>query len=106
MYQNSNVTVKAKVTNVPEGYYLAVYDGGNVPAVIGDNKSVSYEIKNITSNVKLTFKVIDKNGIVQKNANGKELSETIEVKVKTGFINAIIAFFKKLFKSNTVTIEP
>ena len=106
VYQNSNVTVKAKVTNVPEGYYLAVYDGGNVPAVIGDNKSVSYEIKNITSNVKLTFKVIDKNGIVQKNANGKELSETIEVKVKTGFINAIIAFFKKLFKSNTVTIEP
>ncbi len=51
-------------------------------------------------------KVIDKDGNVQKDANGKDLSENIEIKVKSGFFNAIIAFFKKLFGSNKVTIEP
>ena len=105
--KNSKVTVIAKATGVPEGYVLAIYDGGKNPVVKGDRNTVKYEIPNEVSSTKtLTVKVIDKDGNVQKDANGNELSKNIEIKVKTGFLNNIIAFFKKLFRSNAVTIEP
>ena len=107
VYKNSKVTVIAKASNVPDGYVLAIYDGGNEPAAVGDNSSVKYEIpKEISATKTLTVKIIDKNGNVQKDASGKDLSENIEIKIKSGFLNAIIAFFKKLFGSNKVTIEP
>ena len=107
VYKNSKVTVKAKATGVPEGYLLAIYDGGNIPVAVGDNKSVSYQIPGeLTSNKTMTVKIIDKSGNVQKDANGKELIGRIEIKIKSGFFNIIIAFFKKLFGSNIVAIEP
>ena len=51
------------------------------------------------------MKVVDENGNVQKGADGNDLAANVEIKVKTGFFNIIIAFFRKLFRINAVTIE-
>ncbi len=104
VYKDSKVTVTAKAEGVPDGYILAIYDGKK--EIRGDNKSVTYEIKDLVSkDKKLTVKVIDKDGNVQKNAKGEDLTETIEINIKPGFLNAIIAFFRKLFRANTVKIS-
>lgn len=107
VYKNSKVTVAAKASGVPDGYVLAIYDGGSKPAAIGDSTSVTYEMSELVAqNKTLTVKVIDASGKVQKDGSGKELSAKIEIKVKTGFFDLIIAFFKKLFGANKVTIKP
>lgn len=105
VYKNSKVTVTAKAEGVPKGYYLAVFDG-KTEVERGTNSSVTYEIKELVSrDKKLTVKVIDKDGNVQKNAKGEKLTDTINITVKTGFFDAIIAFFKKLFGSNKAYIS-
>ena len=104
VYKDSKVTVIATASKVPEGYVLAVYDGKKIVAK-GDNKSVTYELPELVSKDKtLTVKVIDKDGNVQKDGNKKDLSAKITITVKTGFFNNLIAFFKKLFGANKVTI--
>ena len=108
VYKNSVVTVTATATGIKanSGCVLAIFDGGKEVAR-GDNKSVSYRIpEEITANRTLAVKVVDKDGKVQKDSNGKELSGKIEIKVKTGFFDMLIAFFKKLFGANKVTIKP
>lgn len=105
VYKNSKVTVTAKAEGVPKGYYLAVFDG-KTEVERGTNSSVTYEIKELVSrDKKLTVKVIDKDGNVQKNAKGEKLTDTINITVKTGFFDVIIAFFKKLFGSNKAYIS-
>ena len=107
VYKNSKVTVIAKASNVPTGYVLAIYDGGSTPVATGDNKSVTYELPELVAKDKsLTVKIIDADKKVQKDGDGKDLTAKIEIKVKTGFFDLIIAFFRKLFNANTVTIEP
>ena len=106
VYKNSKVTVVAKASNVPDGYFLAVFDG-NKEVSRGDRTSVTYEITDlVTQDKTLTVKVVDSAGKAQKGGDGKELTAKIEIKVKTGFFDIIIAFFKKLFGSNKVTIKP
>ena len=105
IYKNSNVTVIATASNVPEGYFVAIFDG-NKEKSRGDNKSVSYNAGEISSDKTLTAKIVDAAGNVQKDATGNDLSKNIEIKVKTGFFDRIIAFIKKLFRSNKVIIEP
>ncbi len=105
VYKNSKVTVTAKGENIPDGLMLAVFDGKK-EVKRGDNKSVTYEIPGeIAAAKKLTVKIVDADGNVQKNAKGEEISGTIEIGVKAGFFNMIIAFFKKLFGANKVTIS-
>ena len=91
----ANVTVTATAQNVPDGYVLAVYDGQKVTK--GNNKSVSYNVGEMTGSNTLYVKVIDKNGNVQKDGNGKDLSEAVKIEVKDGFFDKLIAFFKGLF---------
>ena len=106
VYKNSKVTVIAKASNVPDGYILAVFDGGK-EVKRGDRTSVTYEINDpVAQDKTLTVKIIDAAGDVQKDGSGKEPTAKIEIKVKTGFFDIIIAFFKKLFGLNKVTIEP
>lgn len=106
VYKNSKVTVTAKADNVPDGYILALFDGGKEIAR-GDKTSVTCELSELVAQDKtLTVKVVDSAGKVQKDGNGKELSAKIEIKVKTGFFDVLIAFFKKLFGANKVTIKP
>ncbi len=107
VYKNSKVTVTATAENVPEGYYLAVYDSGNEPVAKGDNKAVNYEIPGkVASDKTLTVKVVDADNNTQKDGNGKDLTAEINIKVKTGFFDILIAFFKMIFGMNKVTIKP
>ena len=103
----STVTYKAKAENVPDGFKLAVYDGSRLIET-GDRTSVTYEIPGeMTSGKTLTVKVIDKNGAVQKTADGKEISAQTEIKVKDGFFDKLVAFFLGLFGLlSHVVIEP
>ena len=103
----STVTVKAKATDVPEGYYVALYDGKTLLKK-GSNNEVSYTFPNeFTSTKNLTVKIIDNEENVQKDGNGNDLSASFEVKAKSGFFAKLIAFFKRLFKTlPKVTIEP
>ena len=107
VYKDSKVTLIAKANNVPTGYVLAVYDGGTKPVAKGNNTTVNYELPATVSKDKtLTVKIIDANGKVQKDGKGNELTAKVEIKVKTGFFNDIVAFFRKLFGANEVTIKP
>ncbi|MBR3621147.1 MAG: hypothetical protein IKN56_06530, partial [Clostridia bacterium] len=92
----SNVTVTATATGVPEGYYLAIYDGAALKSK-GSNTKVIFKAGEMTSGKSFTVKVIDSNKTVQKDSSGAELAANCEVKVKTGFFDKIIAFFRGLF---------
>ena len=91
----STVTVTATAEGVPEGYYVALYDGETQLAK-GDNKTVSYTMTKVKEGKTLTAKVIDLNGNVQSNADGK-LEKEIKITVKTGFFDKVKAFFLGLF---------
>ena len=103
----ATVTVKARATGVPDGYYVALFDGGTLLAK-GSNTEVSYTFPGeFTGSKNITAKVIDDLGNVQKDANGDDLSTSFEVKVKSGFFAKLIAFFKRLFRVlPKITVEP
>lgn len=106
VYKNSVVTVVAKATGVPDGYVLAIYDGGTDPVAVGNKDSVEYKIPGELSGTRtLTVKVIDADKNVQKDASGNDLTANITISIKSGFFNAIIAFFRKLFRANAVTVS-
>lgn len=102
----ANVTVTATASGVPEGYALAIYEG-NALREKGNNTSVSYKAGTMTANRTFTVKVIDANGNIQKDSNGNNLTSNCEVKVKSGFFDRLIAFFKGLFRLlPSVEIKP
>lgn len=109
----SKVNITATASGVPKGYYVAIYDGKKLLEK-GDNTKVVFapedsngkplELKNDKT---YTVKIIDAKGNVQKDANGKDLTSKIEIKVKQGFFDKFIAFFKGLFGLlPTVEIKP
>ena len=91
----STVTVTATAEDVPEGYFVALYESDTQLAK-GDNKTVSCTMKKMKAGKTLTAKVIDLNGNVQSNADGK-LEKEIKITVKTGFFDKVKAFFQSLF---------
>jgi len=91
----STVTVTAATTGVPTGFYVALYDDAEMLAK-GDNTIVRYKMDKMTESKTLTAKVIDLNGNVQSNADGK-LEKEIKITVKTGFFDKVKAFFLGLF---------
>ena len=91
----STVTVTATADNIPTNYFVALYDGDTQLAK-GDNKTVSYTVTKIKAGKTLTAKIIDVNGNVQSNADGK-LEKDITITVKTGFFAKLKAFFLGLF---------
>jgi len=103
----ASITLKAKATNVPEGYYVALYDG-NTQLAKGSNTEVSYTFSDeFTSSKNITVKIIDDSENVQKGGDGNDLSASFEVKAKSGFFAKLIAFFKRLFRAlPKVTVEP
>jgi hypothetical protein len=110
----ANIKVIAYAENLPDGYYLAFYENGKQVSK-GDNKEAVYpdpqknkgnEYFQLKSDLTLTVRIVNKQGKVQKDADGNDLEEKIEIKVKTGFFNMIIAFFRMLFGLNKVTIKP
>ena len=103
----ATVTVKAKATDIPEGYYVALYDGNNLLKK-GSNTEVSYAFPGeFTETKNITVKIIDDKENVQKDGNGKDLTASFEIKAKSGFFAKLMAFFKRLFKAlPAVTVEP
>ena len=91
----SDVTITATASNLPSGYFLAIYDGNTLLAK-GDNSSVSYQAGEMRSSKTFTVKVVDSNGAVQSNSSGA-LQKDININVSSGFFAKIIAFFKALF---------
>ena len=102
----ATVTVTATASGVPSGYYLAVYEGNTLKQK-GDNKSVSFNAGEMTADKTFTVKIIDSKNAVQKDSNGNAHQKNVEVKVKQGFFDKLIAFFKGLFGSlPKVEIKP
>ena len=91
----SDVTITATASNLPSGYFLAIYDGNTLLAK-GDNSSVSYHAGEMRNSKTFTVKVVDLNGAVQCNSSGA-LQKDININVSSGFFAKIIAFFKSLF---------
>ena len=91
----STVTVIAKAENLPEGCFVALYEGESLLAK-GDNKTVSYTEPKMKEGKTLTAKVIDVNGSVQSDADGK-LEKEFTITVKAGFFDKLKAFFLGLF---------
>lgn len=102
--QISNTTVKyrsivkitATATNVPNGYYVAIYDGNKLVAK-GDNKSASYTVSQIRENKVYTVKIVDAKNNTQKDGNNNLLESRINIYVNSRFFTRLIAFFKALF---------
>lgn len=88
----SKVTVIATASRIPEGYYLAVFDGSKLCAK-GDNRSVSYFAGEMRADTLFTIKIVDANG----NPKGNNFQKNVKISVKTGFFDKLIAFFRGLF---------
>ena len=102
----TKTTFTATATGVPEGYYLAIYDGTTQLAK-GTNTSVTYNLGELKSSKNLTVKVVDASGNVQKDSSGNELSKDVTITVNSGFWQKIVAFFKSLSGSlPTKEIKP
>ena len=109
----SKVNITAMASGVPDGYVLAIYEG-KVLKEKGTKDKVTYtpvdgsgKPVELTGDKTFTVKVIDAKGNVQKDGNGKDLTAKVEIKVKSGFFDKLIAFFKGLFGLlPTVDIKP
>ena len=91
----SRVKITATARNVPEEYQLVICDG-LTPLARGDNKSVTYDAGEMTSNRTFTVYVVEKGGTaIQKNSDGL-LEKNCEITVTSGFFAKMLAFFKSL----------
>ena len=57
------------------------------------------------SGVTVTAKLVDKNGEALTDAGGKEISDSQTVKVRSGFLQKLISFFKNLFGISRIVIQ-
>ena len=90
------VTIKATATNLDSGYYLVLVANGK--EIKGDNKEVVYEYGELTSDLNYYVKIVDKNGNIQKDANGNNLKKDGgTITCNAGFFQKLIAFFQGLF---------
>lgn len=81
---------------LPEGYYIAVFDGGSSPAATG-NTSVSYTSGELAEGRTFTVKIMAPDGSAAKKSDGNEISSTIGVNVTKNIFKVIIAFFRSIF---------
>lgn len=100
----ANVTVIATASNVPDGYVLAVYDGGAKEAQ-GNSASVTFAAGVMMSGKTYTVKVFNpaENTVLQ-NENGTEIKSDCRVDVNTGFISKLVYFIKSIFGIETKAV--
>ncbi len=103
----TKVTIKATATGVDSSYRLAIYVG-NSRVATGSSTEVSYSKGETTGDINYTVKVVDANGNIAKDANGKEISKDGgKISCNSGFFKKLVAFFKGLFGSlPNVTVQP
>ncbi len=94
------VTITASVSNLPEEYSIALFDGSKMVKK-GDNKSVTYTSDELTESKTFTAKIVDGSN---KPAGKNGQSKSVTVTVNTGFFAMIIAFFQKLFGGGVVNL--
>ena len=103
----AKVTFIAKAAEVPDGYFVALYEGNTLLAK-GDNTKVIYTFPGeIKSSKNLSVKIINDKEVVLKNSSGEDLSENVRINVNSMFFARLIAFFKRIFHLlPSVKIEP
>lgn len=107
VYKGSSVTIVVKGTDIPDGYHLALYDLEDNILKHGNRFFINYSFPNeISKSTVLKVKILNVDGITYKDSEENEISERIEITIKNGFFDNIVAFFKWLFKSNEITIAP
>ncbi len=94
----SIVTLTAKASGVPSGYFAAIYDGDKL-LTKGSNEYVEYELGQMTSTHTYTIRIIDSSETVQKDKSGNPLEKTSTINVDTGLFSKITAFFQSLFNA-------
>ena len=94
----TNVTLTARASNIPSGYYVAIFEGEKQLAR-GDNQSVSYCVGPMTNTRSFTAKIVDVDGAVQEDESGNAIEKSSTVSVDTGFFSRLTAFIKGLFNS-------
>lgn len=100
----TSVTVTVTASDMPDGFKVALYDGETCLAE--GEESVSWRAERIKESKTLTARIVDSQGNVQSNADGK-LEKQITITVKTGFFAKVKAFFLCLFGLlPTVELKP
>ena len=120
----SNTTVEIRnnpgLYSLKYGETLRVYaDAKNIPstaklewtvsgegAVITKSEGNMCEVQAVSDgSALLTVTVVDSNGEAARNDSGKKISDSQYISVKAGFIQRIIAFFKKLFGLDKIIVQ-
>ena len=107
----SNVIIYAKAENVPEDYAIVIADvDASKVLAWGDNKEAQYTIEQIREPRHLAVWISKKGntvGAVEEDADGNKLGGLIDIDVRDGLFNRIVAFFKALFgRLPETTIKP
>ncbi len=96
----TKVTLYATGKNIPDGYKLQLREQLGVAdyklVAEGDNHSVSYYLGEVTSERTFQVRLVNKDGYYAQKDNYEVIAEYTTIKVKSGFFDKIIAFFKGL----------
>lgn len=70
---------------------------------VAEGETFNLTFENGTKTVEV--KIVDGNGKVLQNENGKDIADSQKVTVKAGFFRKLISFFKNLFGLNRVIVQ-
>ena len=92
------VIVVAKTNEaLPKGYRLVICEGNNT--LSETNESIlKVNVGKVKSDRHFTAKIVNESGNVTTNSRNITFLKTLDVKVKTGFFNKLIAIIKSLFR--------
>ena len=65
----------------------------------------TFEVAPKNGSVWVTAKLVNADGTVVKDIDGKEISDSQAVTAKSGFFQKLISFFKDLFRLNRTVIQ-
>lgn len=94
----------AAVNELPEGAKIVWYQNDKEVKTEKANKTTSeYKTDELRSDVTISVKLVDADGIIIKYTNGKEILDSEKITVKASFFRKIIAFIKiVIFRIETV----
>ena len=90
----------AETTNKPENTTVWWYVDG-----IKSGEGDTFEVAPKNGSVWVTAKLVNADGTVVKDIDGKEISDSQAVTAKSGFFQKLISFFKDLFRLNRTVIQ-
>ena len=90
----------AEVSNQPNNTNVWWYVDG-----IKSGEGAMFEVSPESGNVTVTAKLVNPDGSAVKDKDGKEISDSQTVAVKSGFFQKLISFFKNLFKISRIIVQ-